>query len=178
MQSKVTTNTIEPCIKKNDGEQHSAETDETTAALVLESVPAALHICSCGLCYSIPVNQTATTAVRMNKRDDGAAELQHGAPRYHPVIHPISIGDEPRVMIPHKYLILATRTQTLHFGQDVIFPCPKVPFRNRLPKHQKKELDHGFNTQIPSIYEYGQNTPTILRTYWWGGGVVGWGAIK
>ena len=35
----------------------------------------------------------------------------------------------PRVMmIPHTYLILASRTQTLHFSQHVIFPCPKVPF--------------------------------------------------
>ena len=90
------------------------------------------------------------------------------------IVHPIPIGDEPRVMILHTYLILAFRTQTLHFGQHVIFPCPKVPFRNRLPQHQKKELDHGFNTQIPSIYAYGQNTPTIPGTFailvvWWGG---------
>jgi hypothetical protein len=49
-----------------------------------------------------------------------------------------------------------------------------LPFRNRLPQHQKKELDHGLNTHIPSIYAYGQNTPTILGTVailvvWWGG---------
>ncbi|OEU11328.1 P-loop containing nucleoside triphosphate hydrolase protein [Fragilariopsis cylindrus CCMP1102] len=77
-------------------------------------------------------------------------------------------------MIPQTYLILASRTQTLHFGQHVIFPCPKVPFRNRLQQLQKKELDHGFNTQIPSTYTYGQNTPTILGTFallvaWWDG---------
>jgi hypothetical protein len=62
----------------------------------------------------------------------------------------------------HKHLILDK------------MPCPKVPFRNRLPQHQKKELDNGFNTHIPSIYAYGQNTPTILGTVailmvWWGG---------
>ena len=27
-------------------------------------------------------------------------------------------GDEPRVTIPHTYLILASRTQTLHIGQS------------------------------------------------------------
>ena len=96
------------------------------------------------------------------------------APKYHPVIHPLPIGDKPRVIIPHTYLIFASRTQILYFGQHVIFPCPKVSFRNRLPQHQKKELDHGLNTQIPSIYAYGQNTPTILGTFailvvWWGG---------
>ena len=64
---------------------------------------------------------------------------------HHLVIHPIPIADEPRVMIPHTYLILAPRSQTLHFGQHVIFPCPKVPFRNRLPQHQS------LNIQIPSI---------------------------
>jgi hypothetical protein len=75
-------------------------------------------------------------------------------------------------MIPHTYFLLASRTQTLHFGQHVIFPCPKVPFRNRLPQHQKKYLDHGFNTEIPYIYAYGQNILTILGTlpYWWCGG--------
>ena len=77
-------------------------------------------------------------------------------------------------MVPHTYLILASRTQTLHFGQHVIFPCPKVSFRKRPSQHQKKELNHGFNTQIPSIYAYGQNTLTILGTFailvvWWGG---------
>ena len=67
--------------------------------------------------------------------------------KYHPVIHLLPIGDELRVMIPHAYLILASRTQTLHFDQHVIFPCPKVLLRNRLPQHQKTESDHGFNTQ-------------------------------
>ena len=85
--------------------------------------------------------------------------------KYHPVIHPIPIWDEPRVMIPHTYLIHASRTQTLQFGQHVIFPCPKISFRNRLPQHHKKELDYGFNTQISSIYGYGQNTTTILGTF-------------
>ncbi|OEU05880.1 hypothetical protein FRACYDRAFT_257664 [Fragilariopsis cylindrus CCMP1102] len=63
---------------------------------------------------------------------------QHGAPKYLPVIHIIPIGDAPRVMIPPIYLILASITQTLPLGQHVIFPCPKVPFRNRLLQHQKR----------------------------------------
>jgi hypothetical protein len=83
-------------------------------------------------------------------------------------------------MIPHTYLILASRTQTLHFGQYVIMyiPCPKVKYHSNLKcaaTTLKKELDHGLNTQIPSIYIYGQNTPTIFGTFailvvWWGGG--------
>ena len=85
------------------------------------------------------------------------------------------MGDESRVMTPHTYLILASRTQTLHFDHYVIFPCPKVPFRSRLPEQQRKELDHDFNTQIPSIYAFGQNTPTMLGTI---GGVVRWGTIE
>ena len=85
-------------------------------------------------------------------------------PNYHPGIHPIPKGDGSRVMISHNYLSLASRTQTLHFGQHSIIPFPKVPFRNSLPHHQKKELDHGFNTQIPSIYAYGQNKPIMLGT--------------
>jgi hypothetical protein len=102
---------------------------------------------------------------------------QHGAPKYHPVIHLIPLGDEPRVMIPHTYLIRASRTQTLYFGQHVIFPCPKVPFRNRLPQHQKKELGHGLNTHIPSIYirsKYPKNAWNICHI----GGVVGRGTIE
>jgi hypothetical protein len=63
-------------------------------------------------------------------------------------------------MIPHTYLIPASRTQT-------------VPFRNRLPGQQEKELDHGFNTQIPSLYSYGENAPSIsgifaILVVWWG----------
>jgi hypothetical protein len=39
---------------------------------------------------------------------------------------------------------------------------------------RKNGLNHGFNTQIPFIYAYSQNTPTILGTFailvvWWGG---------
>jgi hypothetical protein len=35
-------------------------------------------------------------------------------------------------------------------------------------------LDHGFNTQIPSIHAYGQDASTIFGTFailvvWWGG---------
>jgi hypothetical protein len=77
----------------------------------------------------------------------------------------LPMGDEPRVMTPHTYLILASS----------IWPtCPKVPFRNRLPQQQQKESDHSFNTQIPSIYAYGQNTPSMLESFailvvWWGG---------
>ena len=35
---------------------------------------------------------------------------QNGAPKYHPVIHLIPIGDESMVIIPHIYPILASRT--------------------------------------------------------------------
>jgi hypothetical protein len=68
-------------------------------------------------------------------------------------------------MFPHTYHIFASRTQTLHFGQHVIFPCPKAAFRKRLPQHQKMELVQSLNTQIPSIYAYDQNTPIILGTF-------------
>ena len=89
--------------------------------------------------------------------------------KYHQeVIHLIPLWDEPRVMIPHTYLILASRTQILHFGQHAIFPCPKVKYHSNLKYAAttlKEELDHGLNTQIPSIYAYGQNTPTILGTF-------------
>ena len=94
---------------------------------------------------------------------------------HHLVIHLIPIADEPRVMIPHTYLILAPRSQTLHFGQHVIFPCPKVPFRKCCRNIKKNNLDHSLNIQIPSIYAYGQYTTTKLGTFailvvWWGRG--------
>jgi hypothetical protein len=62
-------------------------------------------------------------------------------------------------MIPHTYNILASISLTLHFGQHVIFPCPKVAYRKRLPQQQQKKLIQSLNTQIPSIYAYDQNTP-------------------
>ena len=41
----------------------------------------------------------------------------------------------------------------------------RVAFRNRLAQHQKKQLGYDLNIQIPSIYAYGQNAPTILGTF-------------
>ena len=96
----------------------------------------------------------------------------------HPVIHPIPIGDEPRVMIPYTYLILASRTQILQFGQHVIFPCPKVSFRNRLPQHQKKgsgpRFQHLDTFHICVWSKYTNNTWNICHI----GGVVQWGTIE
>jgi hypothetical protein len=38
------------------------------------------------------------------------------------------------------------------YRPHVVFPCPKVAFRKRLPQLHKKGLGHGLNTQIPFIY--------------------------
>ena len=86
-------------------------------------------------------------------------------------------------MIPHTYLILGSRTQTLHFGQYVIMyiPCPKEKYHSNLKYAAttlKKELDHGSNTQIPSIYIYVQYIYMVKihqqylehLPYWWYGG--------
>ena len=80
-------------------------------------------------------------------------------------------------MTPHTYNILASRTQTLHFGQHVIFPGRKVALRKRLPQHQKQELAHGLNTQTPSIYACDHITPIIFEIFSRIGGVMGRGTI-
>jgi hypothetical protein len=79
----------------------------------------------------------------------------------------IPIGDGPRVMNPHTYHILPTRTQTLHFGQHVIFSCPKVAFRKRLPQHQKKGIGSKF-----------EHIDTFHICICHIGGVMGWGTIE
>ena len=45
-------------------------------------------------------------------------------------------------MIPHSYLLLASRIQTLHFGQHVIFPCPKN--HSEIGCHNIKKWDNLF----------------------------------
>jgi hypothetical protein len=78
-------------------------------------------------------------------------------------------------MIPHTYHILASRTQTLDFDQHVIFPCPKVAFRKRLPQHQKKGIgpcfEHSDTFYIYLISRYTNSTWSFCHIC----GVMAWG---
>ena len=83
-----------------------------------------------------------------------------------PFFHPIFLTG------PVEYHMLASRTHTLLFGQHVVFLCQKVvAVINRLAQHQK-QLGHGLNIQIPSIYAYDQIHQQYLEhlPYWCCGG--------